>query len=85
MPIVQICLDGETRVQADVKKGSCIAVHRSADGKAWRLTHVPSGLGLTRVRLKKDALDMRKRLDALDWSDPKKIEDQACTVMGLLK
>ena len=85
MPIVQICLDGETRVQADVKKGSCIAVHRSADGKAWRLTHIPSGLGLTRVRLKKDAIELRKKLDLLDWSDIEAVRKDACRTMNLLE
>ena len=85
MPVIEVELDGGAKVQADVKKGSCVAVHRSADGKAWRLTHIPSGLGLTRVRLKKDAIELRKKLDLLDWSDIEAVRKDACRTMNLLE
>lgn len=47
-----------------------LAVHRTIDGKGYTVTHVPSGFAAhTRIRRKKDAIDLMLRLDALgDWN-----------------
>jgi hypothetical protein len=73
--------DGPTIKATVVKSKSCLAVHRSFDGKAFVLTHLPTMRCVGRRRLQRDAIAMRKELDALDWTDPAKIEAEVCTIV----
>jgi len=64
-----------------VRSKSCLAVHRSLDGKGFVLTHLPTLRCVGRRRLQREALDLRKALDALDWSDPEAVREEVCSIV----
>lgn len=68
-------LSGDS-IQADVSKIGLLAIHKPTVGEAggFVISHIPSGQVVTWRRLKRDATELRKYLESLDWSDLQVVE-----------
>lgn len=62
--------DGGPEVLQDVTRAAVLGIAKPLDGsRGWIMTHLATGRVVLRTDTKKDGVDVRKRLEALDWSD----------------
>lgn len=70
--------------EADVSAEGLLAIHKSHDGKGWILTHVPTLKCVLWIRLKREAVEARRTLESLDWSDWEAVEQCVRTIQNTI-
>lgn len=70
-PRTELTFPNGPTVKADVTKTGLLAVHKplSESGKGYVVTHVPSLRVVLWKKLKRDAVDAQKSLEAMDWRE----------------
>jgi len=64
--------EGGPSIECDISPVQILGIHKVAFG--YGLTHLATGRLVVSTRLKREAVELRRRLEVLDWGDLEAVE-----------